>query len=220
MLKHDQSSFILMIMNRFVAIGEASRALGVSVATLRRWEAAGRITSERTSGRQRRYDLTKLQPELLHGVHPALRHTIAYTRVVSADQQDSLTQQKQALELYCARQGWTFEVITDIGSGLNYHHPGLHHLINAIFEGRVGRLVLDHRDRLLRLGSELVFAICAAKNVEILILNLGTNTPFEADLASDILEMTEIFSARLYSGRSQHAQALIDRVRQAVTPSE
>ena len=53
------------------------------------------------------------------------RRTMAYARVSSHDQKDELERQKQVLELYCARQGWTFEMVADPGSGLNYHKKGL-----------------------------------------------------------------------------------------------
>jgi len=36
------------------------------------------------------------------------------------------------LELYCARQGWTFEVIANLGSGMNDHKKGLKRLLDAI----------------------------------------------------------------------------------------
>ena len=110
-------------MDRYVAIGEASVALGVSITTLRRWEAEGKLIPERTAGRQRRYDLAKLKPELFLGA-PQDRKTIAYARVSSHDQKDDLERQKQVLELYCAKQGWTFEVIADLGSGMNYNKEG------------------------------------------------------------------------------------------------
>lgn len=144
-------------MNRYVAIGEASVALGVSITTLRRWEAEGKLIPERTAGRQRRYDLAKLKPELFLGA-PQGRKTIAYARVSSHDQKDDLERQKQVLESYCAQQGWTFEVIADLGSGMNYNKKGLKRLLNEIIEGRLGRLVVAHKDRLLRFGAELVFA--------------------------------------------------------------
>ena len=104
----------------------------------------------------------------------------------------------KCLELYCARQGWTFEVIADLGSGMNYRKKGLKRLLDDVLEGRIGRLVLTHKDRLLRFGAELVFAICAAKNVEVVILNQGEDTTFEEDLAQDVLEIITVFSARLY----------------------
>ena len=101
------------------------------------------------------------------------------------------------LELYCAKQGWTFEVIADLGSGMNYNKKGLKRLLDEIIEGRVGRLVIAHKDRLLRFGAELIFAICEAKGVEVLIINKGVDTTFEEDLAKDVLEIITVFSARL-----------------------
>ena len=93
----------------------------------------------------------------------AARRTVAYARVPSHNQKDDLERQKQVLKLYCARQGWTFEVIADLGSGMNYHKKGLKRLLDGIIAGDVGRLVITHKDRLLRFGAELVFAICEAK---------------------------------------------------------
>ncbi len=202
-------------MDRYVAIGEASEALGVSITTLRRWEAEGKLIPERTAGRQRRYDLAKLKPELFYAA-PQDRKTIAYARVSSHDQKDDLERQKQVLELYCAEQGWTFEVIADLGSGMNYNKKGLKRLLDEIIEGRVGRLVVTHKDRLLRFGAELVFAICEAKDVEVLIINKGVDTTFEEDLAKDVLEIITVFSARLYGSRSRKNQKLLDGVKQAV----
>lgn len=170
---------------------------------------------DRTVGRQRRYDLAKLKPELFHAA-PQERKTIAYARVSSHDQKEDLERQKQVLELYCAKQGWTFEVIADLGSGMNYNKKGLKRLLDEIIDGKVGRLVIAHKDRLLRFGAELVFAICEAKDVEVLIINKGIDTTFEEDLAKDVLEIITVFSARLYGSRSRKNQKLLDSVRQAV----
>lgn len=203
-------------MDRLVGIGEAAQALGVSITTLRRWEAAGRLNAEHTAGGHRRYDLAKLRPEMFRTVDAANRRTVAYARVSSHDQKEDLERQKQVLELYCARQGWTFEVIADLGSGMNYHKKGLKRLLDAVIEGEIGRLVITHKDRLLRFGAELVFAICEAKGVEVVILNQGEDTTFEEDLAKDVLEIITVFSARLYGSRSRKNQKLLDGVRAAV----
>ncbi len=74
---------------------------------------------------------------------------------------------------------------------------------------------LIDKDRLLRFGAELVFAICAAKEVEVVILNRGEDTTFEDDLAEDVLEIITVFSARLYGSRSRKNQKLLDDVRRA-----
>jgi putative resolvase len=206
-------------MERFVAIGEAAKALGVSVTTLRRWEATGKLVAEHTAGGHRRYDLAKLKPELFRA-EADTRRTIAYARVSSHDQKDDLERQKQVLELYCARQGWAFEVIADLGSGMHYHKKGLKRLLSGILAGEVGRLVIAHKDRLLRFGAELVFAICEAKEVEVVIVNQGEDTTFEEDLAKDVLEIITVFSARLYGSRSRKNQKLLDGVKRAVEEAQ
>ena len=210
---------IMIYIIRLVAIGEASQVLGVSIVTLRRWEAAGKLIPERTVAGHRRYDLAKLKPELFH-TDTSERRTVAYARVSSHDQKNDLERQKQVLELYCARQGWTFTVVADLGSGMNYRQKGLKRLLNDVVEGRIGRLVITHKDRLLRLGAELVFAICEAKQVEVVILNQGEDTSFEEDLAKDMLEISTVFSARLYGSRSRKNQQLLDGVKTAVEASQ
>lgn len=106
--------------------------------------------------------------------------------------------------------------VTDLGSGMNYHKKGLKRLLNDILADRVGRLVVTHKDRLLRLGAELVFAICEAKQVEVVILNQGEDTTFEEELAQDVLEIITVFAARLYGSRSRKNQKLLDGVKHAV----
>ena len=81
---------------------------------------------------------------------------------------------------------------------------------------RVGRLVITHKDRLLRFGAELVFSICEARGVEVVIINQGEDASFEEDLAKDVLEIITVFSARLYGARSRKNQKLLDGVRAAV----
>lgn len=207
-------------MERLVGIGEAAEFLGVSITTLRRWEAEGRLAAEHTAGGHRRYDLAKLRPEMFRAAEKASRRTIAYARVSSHDQKDDLERQKQVLELYCAQQGWTFDLVSDLGSGMNYHKKGLRRVLDAVIDGDVGRLVITHKDRLLRFGAELVFAICEAKEVEVVILNKGEDPTFEQDLAKDVLEIITVFSARLYGSRSRKNQKLLDGIRQAVDAAE
>ena len=199
-----------------MTIGQAAKWLGVSSQTLRRWEREGRIEPpQRTSGGQRRYELSKIahekrQPEVKN------RKTLAYARVSSHDQKSDLERQKEMLSIYCASQGWSFEVIADLGSGMNYRKKGLKKLLEGIIEGTVGRLVLTHKDRLLRFGAELIFSICEEKGVEVVIINKGEEPSFEEELAQDVLEIITVFSARLYGSRSRKNKKLIGDMKQAV----
>ena len=99
---------------------------------------------------------------------------------------------------------------------MNYRKKGLRKLLGEILDGNIGRLVLVHQERLLRLGAELVFAICQAKEVEVVIINQREDRSFEDELANDVLEIITVFSARLYGSRSHTNQKLIDGVKAAV----
>ncbi len=203
---------------KLLTIREASEILGVATSTLRRWEEEDRLKPDmRTKGGQRRYKLSTLLPEMKHKTSYN-RKTIAYARVSSHEQKSDLERQKQLLELYCASNGWEFEIISDLGSGINYNKKGLKTLINAIIDGEVGRLVITHKDRLLRFGAELIFAICEAKEVEIVIINKGEESTetFEEELAKDVLEIITLFSVRLYGARSDKNKKLIDGIKKVI----
>ncbi len=203
-------------MNKFLGIQQAAQYLGVSPQTLRRWERKKKIVpSHRTAGGQRRYDLTQLRREESRQETNHLP-TIAYARVSSHDQKEDLQRQIQMLEMYCSSKGWTFSVIKDLGSGMNYHKRGLKQLLDHIMNGEISRLVLTHKDRLLRFGAELVLSLCAIKNIEVTIINQGDEPSFEEELAKDVLEIITVFSARLYGSRSHKNKQLMANLQNAV----
>ena len=120
------------------------------------------------------------------------------------------------LEMYCSSQGWSYEIIKDLVSGMNYHKRGLKDLLERIMNGQIGRLVLTHKDRLLRFGAELVFSLCATKRIEVVIINQGDEPSFEEELAKDVLEIITVFSARLYGSRSRKNKQIMDNLSKAV----
>jgi putative resolvase len=202
-------------MTKFLTILQAAKYLGVSPQTLRRWEKRKKIMpAHRTRGGQRRYDISKLIPS-----NPKSNEnfpTIAYARVSSHDQKQDLERQIHMLEIYCSSKGWSYSIIKDLGSGMNYHKRGLKQLLEQIMQGQINRLVLTHKDRLLRFGAELVFSLCAVKNVEVIIINQGDEPSFEEELAKDVLEIITVFSARLYGSRSHKNKQLLANLQNAV----
>lgn len=188
--------------------------LGVSVKTLRRWADANKIRFERSPSGHRRFylaDIKRITPRDLKQLDE--RVTINYARVSSHDQKDDLTRQIQVLETFSAANGWQYETISDLGSGLNYNKKGLQKLLKRIMKGDVGRLVLTHKDRLLRFGSELVFAMCEEYETEVVIINKSDEEiTFEQELVTDMIELITVFSARLYGSRSRKNKKLIDNV--------
>lgn len=199
-----------------VSISEAARILGVAQSTLRRWDGEGKLTSERTPAGHRRYDLDSLKRFAIHRLPlETPRVTLAYARVSSHDQKEDLVRQTLLLSEYCAKNGWTFEVIEDLGSGLNYQKRGLRQVIKRICSREVGRLVLTHKDRLLRFGSDLIFTLCEEFGVEVVIINQSDRElSFEEELAQDVLDIITVFSARLYGRRSHQNKQLMETLRE------
>ena len=62
----------------------------------------------------------------------------------------------------------------------------------------------------------MVFSICEARNVEVVIVNQGGEPKFEEELAKDVLEIITVFSGRLYRSRSRKNQKLIAGINQVV----
>lgn len=198
------------------SIQEAAEKLGVHASTLRRWESEGKLIPKRTHGNQRRYELKDLKPHLARKVILKERKTVAYARVSSHDQKSDLERQKELLSMYCANYGWSFEIISDLGSDMNYSKKGLNKLLEMLLNGELGRLVISHKDRLLRFGAELIFALCEKKDVEIVIINQGAEPSFEEELVQDVLEIITVFSARLYGSRSRKNRKLIEGIKESL----
>jgi len=197
-------------MNRFVKIGKAAQILGVSIQTLRRWESTGSLLPvKKTPGGTRYYDINNLF--LIKNIDSDL--TIAYARVSSHDQKKDLERQAETLASYCSAHGWQYEIIQDLGSGMNYYKKGLKRLLDMILERKIKRLVIAHKDRLLRFGSEVIFALCQARQIEVVIVNKGEESSFEEELAKDVLEIITVFSARLYGARSHKNKKLVEAAR-------
>jgi predicted site-specific integrase-resolvase len=193
----------------------------VSITSLRRWVDEGRVHSFRTAGGHRRYpvsEILRLKGELDASgtsVRRGERVTIAYARVSSHDQKDDLARQITRLVDFCTARGWQHEVIEDLGSGLNYNKRGLRQLIRRICSGEVARLVLTHKDRLLRFGAELVFSLCEQFGTEVVLINAKGDSTYEEDLAQDVLEIITVFSARLYGARSHKNKKALEALREA-----
>lgn len=192
-------------------IKEASDILGVSISTLRRWEKEGKITSSKTNGGHRRYsieDLSKYNKKTVK----RNRLTIAYCRVSSADQKRDLARQVENVSHYCIAKGYSFKVIEDLGSGINYNKKGLKELITLIQSNQVERIVVNYKDRLIRFGFEILEQICQFHNVEIEIINHTEDKSYEQELVEDMLSIITVFSSRLYGSRSKKTKNIKEAV--------
>jgi predicted site-specific integrase-resolvase len=117
-------------------------------------------------------------------------------------QKPDLAHQVKALEAYCKERSLTVdEWMSDIGSGLNYKRKNFNRLMEMVELGQVRRIVIAHRDRLVRFGYEYFEAFCERHHTEIVIINGETMSP-EQELVRDLIAIVTVFSARLHGLRS------------------
>lgn len=195
-----------------VSIGQASELLGVAISTLRRWEHEGRLRPAfRTCGGHRRYSWLTLN-QLCGKTLPQERKVVAYARVSSHDQKADLERQRERLELHCREAGYADpELLTDLGSGLNYQKKSFRRLLKMIALGQVSTLVLMHKDRLLRFGADIVFELCKLNQTEVVIIEENTPSNLENRLVADVIELMTVFSVRLYGSRSRKNQQYLTK---------
>lgn len=194
-----------------VSIGEAAQIIGVSITTLRRWEKQGLFKATlRTKGHHRRYSLKDLETEFqLHDNQKKIkqaRKTICYARVSSYDQKLDLKRQVSHLRRYCTTNKLKSEVIKDLGSGINFKKRGLKKLLTCILNNQVDKVILTHKDRLVRFGYPLIELLCSYYNVELVVLE-KVNLSFNEEIARDVIEIMTVMCARIYGKRSHQYAA-------------
>ncbi|EAZ90104.1 IS607 family transposase [Crocosphaera chwakensis] len=194
-------------MTYLLTIKEAAKFLGVSPKTLRRWENAGKIKAYRTQGGHRRFKVE----ELYQTVNTNLL-TVCYCRISNDQSLDDLEKQVNCLESYCQYHGWSYEIIKDIGSGVNYKNQGLIRLLKLICNQEVERLILTQKDKLLRLGDDLFFTVCEFFEIEVIIINCSKTESMEDDLTEDFQEIVNQLKDRLYGLNNPTNAKLLEEV--------
>jgi putative resolvase len=177
-----------------VKLTEWAREQGVSYRTAWNWFHAGTLP---VPARQ-------LPTGTILVDTPAVKNgrTVAYCRVSSADQRDDLERQAGRVATECGRRGISLDAtVTEIGSGLNGNRTRLRKLLA---DPAVTRIVVEHRDRLARFGTEHVQAALSATGRELVVLD-----PDEVadDLVRDMVEVLTSMCARLYGKRSARRRA-------------
>lgn len=105
-------------------------------------------------------------------------------------------------------KGYQFELITDIGSGINYNNKGLNQLMDMITNSEVEKVVVLYKDRLIRFGYELIENLCTKFGTVIEIID-STEKTSEQELVEDMIQIVTVFSARLQGKRANKAKKMI-----------
>ena len=199
-------------------IGQFSKLTGISISTLRMWDKKGILKPEfKTPRGERRYSEAQLQ-QILQKKSDAPRINVGYARVSSKKQEDDLKRQIELLELFLAKQGKSFKIISDMGSGIDYSKSGLKELLKLISSNQVDTIYVLYKDRLVRFGFELIEEFAKLHNTKIEVINQTVDKIDEEELVEDILNIIHVFSCKL-NGRKSHinkkiAQRLLDEKQQ------
>lgn len=194
-----------------ISIGKFAKKVGVNVVTLRRMEKKGELLPAHvSSGGTRYYSIEQLS--YFGKTTDTNKFVIGYCRVSTPSQKDELVNQVNNVKSYMIAKGYQFEIIEDIGSGINYKKKGLKELIDKINSREISKVVILHKDRLVRFGYELIEYLCDINGVELEVIDHSEKSK-EEELTDDLIQIITVFANRLYGQRSKKTKKLIDEVK-------
>lgn len=198
-----------------LSIGKFAKSLGVSIQTLRNWDKEGKLKPTYVTENGYRYYSEDLLNKFrnIKNVNKIKKKNILYARVSTKNQKDDLNRQIDNLKQYAYSKGYSFEIITDIGSGINYKKEGLLKMINLVECGEVDRIIVLYKDRLIRFGYDLIEYICKLNDTKIEIVDNSTISK-EQELTEDLIQIITVFANRLYGARSKKTVNLIKSVKE------
>ena len=180
---------------------EFGQLIGRKTKTLQKWDREGILRAHRSPTNRRYY--THDQYLAYRGmIAPEQGLTIAYARVSGAAQKPDLVHQMKALAVYCDQHALRVdEWMQDSGSGLNYKRKQFNRLMEMVELGQVRRILIAHRDRLVRFGYGYFEAFCERHHTDLVVIDGETLSP-EQELVQDLVAILTVFSARLHGLRS------------------
>ena len=182
-----------MKQQEYVSVGKASKITGLHPNTLRKLVDNGTIKAIKTPGGKRQLDLSSF----ITNEEPNICSIICYARVSTNNQKSQLETQKQCLSTNFPN----VEIISDVGSGLNFKRKGLNTILERAISGESIKLILTYKDRLARFGFELIEYIIQRSGGQIVVLNKLETSPTE-ELTADLISIITSFSARIHGLRS------------------
>lgn len=195
-----------------MSIGKFAKELGVTPEHVRTMHRTGEVIPARISEKGTRYYSEEQLRELKNSRTPHREEkVVAYCRVSTKSQKDELEKQVENIKSYMYAKGYSFKVITDIGSGINYKNKGLQELISLINSNQITKVVVLYKDGLVQFGFELIQLLCDLHDVKIEIID-NSERINEEELTDDLIEIITVFANKLYGSRSKKTKTLIERV--------
>lgn len=182
----------------FVNMKDAEKILGLSKSTLRTYEKEGKIETIRSETGWRKFNVKKYLLDNNIEIKEEVKKNIIYCRVSSYDRKEDLARQVEFLQ----NKYPLYEVITDIGSGINFKRKGLKKIIKMAIANELNEVVITYKDRLCRIGYELIeFLLKDYSNAKIIIENTEEKNINE-EITQDLIEIITVYSSKLHDRRS------------------
>lgn len=188
--------------NDYLKGKKASELLGVHTRTLYQWEEKGKIEAIRTSGNMRLYNVGKYLRSQL-GIEEETDNidencetqlNICYCRVSSQGQRDDLQRQIEFMK----ERYPEYQIITDIGSGLNLNKKGIKRIVKLAIEGKVKELVVAYKDRLARFGYDLIENLIKDySGGKITVVFQKENKDVQAEIVEDLMSILNVYTAKM-----------------------
>lgn len=189
-------------MEKIFSPSEFASMLNVSVKTLQRWDKKGILVANRSLTNRRYY--TQSQYNEYFGLNNINnnKYNVAYCRVSNRGQQDDLYNQILYIRNYIQNNGLELDdVITDIGSGLNFKRKNWNKLIDDCIAGKIDTIYVAHADRFIRFGFDWFKEFLESRcNTRIKVINNVSMSP-ETELVQDLISIIHVFSCRIYGLR-------------------
>ena len=187
-----------------------TKILGVTAQTLRNWDKEGKLKPAfiKSNG-YRYYSEDSILSYTQERKTKKDLNVIGYARVSSKKQTDDLERQVNNLKIYLDNKYKSYDIITDIGSGINCTKKGLQLLIDKINKKEVDIIVVLYKDRLLRFGFELVEYFARINNVRIEVLDKINKTQDE-ELVEDLIQIITVFLCKLQGKRKTKTKGLLE----------
>jgi putative resolvase len=197
---------------KYYTIHEFSKLVGKTPQTLRNWDKKRLLIPHHTGANgYRYYSHDQLKQVLNIKEDKKSKVIIGYCRVSSYKQKDDLQRQVENMKLYLDKQNKNYEIIEDIGSGINYTKKGLRTLLRKIVNDEVEKVVVLYKDRLLRFGFELVEYIANLYGCEIEVID-STEKTEQQELVEDLVQIITVFSCKLQGKRANKARKMIEEL--------
>ena len=181
----------------FVSMKDAKRILGLSISTLQNYEKENKIETIRTNGIWRKFNVKKYLLDNNINVEK-IKINIIYCRVSSYDRKEDLKRQVNFLK----NKYPDYEVITDIGSGINFKRNGLKKIIKLAIANELNEVVVTYKDRLCCIGYDLIeFLLKNYSDVKIIIEN-STEKNINEEITEDLIEIMTVYRSKLHDRRS------------------